>query len=185
MKVAFCEVILSENRRSMFLDGLSLVQDTVRACAMNIETNISEMDVDRLEQERASYQELLDLQIENAYLVASEAKSKRLDFSESVEIPRASDLASRTEKLLEDPYLYPDPDRRDKSPLRIEGNLRALLQEHDRETAAIMIAISVTNEMHSRTGDRRRSIDSGLRVGLAVLTEAVLVAPLDLSLIHI
>ena len=57
--------------------------------------------------------------------------------------------------------------------------MRVLLQEHDRETAAIMIAISVTNEMHSRTGDRRRSIDSGLRVGLAVLTEAVLVAPLD------
>ncbi len=179
MKVAFCEVIFSENRRSMFLDGLSLVQDTVRACAMNIETNISEMDVDRLEQEKSSYQEVLEQQIEDAYLVASKAKSKGFDFSETVEIPRASDLASRTEKLLEDPYLYPDPDRRDQSPLRIEDDLRVLLQEHDRETAAIMIAISVTNEMHSRTGDRRRSIDSGLRVGLAVLTEAVLVAPLD------
>ena len=42
-----------------------------------------------------------------------------------------------------------------------------------------MIAIHVTKEMHAATGDRRRAIDSGLRVGLAVLTEAVLVAPLD------
>ncbi|MCH1592253.1 MAG: hypothetical protein L7R66_04590, partial [Candidatus Thalassarchaeaceae archaeon] len=57
--------------------------------------------------------------------------------------------------------------------------LRDLLKKHDRETAAIMIAISVTKEMHGATGDRRRAIDSGLRVGLAVLTEAVLVAPLD------
>ena len=63
MKVAFYEVIFSENRRSMFLDGLSLVQDTARACAMNIEVNISEMDVDRLEQEKTSYQEVLEQQI--------------------------------------------------------------------------------------------------------------------------
>ena len=47
----------------MFLDGLSLVQDTARACAMNIEVNISEMDVDRLEQEKTSYQEVLEQQI--------------------------------------------------------------------------------------------------------------------------
>ena len=63
--------------------------------------------------------------------------------------------------------------------MEIEAQLRKLLLKHDRETAAIMIAVYVTKEMHSRTGDRRRSIDSGIRVGLAVLTEAVLVAPLD------
>ena len=33
--------------------------------------------------------------------------------------------------------------------------------------------------MYSRDGDLREAIDCGLRVGLAVLTEAVLVAPLD------
>ena len=33
--------------------------------------------------------------------------------------------------------------------------------------------------MHELTGDLRKSIDTGLRVGLAVLTEAVLVAPLE------
>lgn len=142
-------------------------------------SKIAEMDIDRLEAERASYYEILDDGIEQAYAIASVAKKKGLDFSESVEIPRASDLASRTEKLLEDPYLFIDPEKRSRPPLKIESRLRELLQKHDRETAAIMIAISVTKEMHEATGDRRRAIDSGLRVGLAVLTEAVLVAPLD------
>ena len=140
---------------------------------------IAEMDIDRLESERSSYYESLDEGIEQAYAIASVAKKKGLDFSESVEIPRASDLASRTEKLLEDPYLFIDPTKRSQAPLKIESQLRGLLHKHDRETAAIMIAISVTKEMHAATGDRRRAIDSGLRVGLAVLTEAVLVAPLD------
>ena len=140
---------------------------------------IAEMDIDRLELERSSYYESLDEGIEQAYAIASVAKKKGFDFSESVEIPRASDLASRTEKLLEDPYLFIDPTKRSQAPLKIESKLRGLLHKHDRETAAIMIAISVTKEMHAATGDRRRAIDSGLRVGLAVLTEAVLVAPLD------
>ena len=146
---------------------------------MESSSKVSEIDIPRLEGERESYQKILDTMIEEAYDFASIAKQKGLDFSDSIEIPRASDLASRTEKLLEDPYLYTDPVNRDQTPLAIESHLRELLLEHDRETAAIMIAISVTKEMHSRTGDRRRAIDSGLRVGLAVLTEAVLVAPLD------
>jgi len=140
---------------------------------------ISKMDVGRLEAERSSYYKSLDIRIEEAYAIATVAKEKGLDFSSSVEIPRASDLASRTEKLLEDPYLYIDPIKRDSRRIKIEDQLRGLLQKNDRETAAILIAVSVTKEMHAATGDRRRAIDSGLRVGLAVLTEAVLVAPLD------
>ena len=137
------------------------------------------IDTQRLEDEHEAYQNWLDERIEEAYAVASRAKAKGLDFKDTVEIPRAADLASRTEKLLEDPYLYPNPNDHDLEPLRIEGLLRDLLDAHDRETAAIMISLSVTRQMHSKTGDKRRSIDSGLRVGLAVLTEAVLVAPLD------
>ena len=146
---------------------------------LEIGARIEEMDIDRLSKEKDSYQVWLDNRIEEAYTIASEAKSKGLDFAATIEIPRAADLASRTEKLLEDPYLYPDPERKEGAALRIESSLRELLLTHDRETAAIMIAISVTKEMHNKTGDKRRAIDSGLRVGLAVLTEAVLVAPLD------
>ena len=137
------------------------------------------IDTQRLNTEHEAYQNWLERRIEEAYVVASQAKAKGLDFKETVEIPRAADLASRTEKLLEDPYLYPNPNDPDQEPLRIQSLLRELLDAHERETAAITISLSVTRQMFSRTGDKRRSIDSGLRVGLAVLTEAVLVAPLD------
>ena len=86
-----------------------------------------ELDIERLENERSDYYESLDKEIEKAYTIAAEAKKKGLDFSESIEIPRASDLASRTEKLLEDPYLYVDLDKKSKRPLKIEGQLRDCL----------------------------------------------------------
>ena len=137
------------------------------------------LDEERLRREYEDYQIRLGKKIDEAYVIAKEAKSKNLDFSDSIEIPRAADLASRTEKLLENPYLFPNPEDKSQEALKIEGDLRNLLENNDRETAAIMIAKSVTNDMFSITSDKRRSIDSGLRVGLAVLTEAVLVAPLD------
>jgi DNA polymerase II large subunit len=92
-----------------------------------------------------------------------------LDFENTIEIPRASDLASRTEKLLED-YL---------DGMKIEEDLRNLLNTTDRESASIQIAVDVARKMNEETLDMQKSIDCGLRVGLAVLTEAVLVAPLD------
>ena len=136
------------------------------------------IDKNRLESEYDFYQENLDKKIEEVYQIGAKARSLGLDFETTVEIPRAADLASRTEKLLEDPYLYPDPEDLTKKPLRIEEKLREMLIQYDRETAAIQISLFVAREMNKETGDKRRSIDSGLRVGLAVLTEAVLVAPL-------
>ncbi len=126
-------------------------------------------DSDRLSGEIAAYQKWLDERAEAEYVLASEAKSRGLDFSRDVEIPRAADLASRTEKLLEE-YL---------KGLKIEEELRELLGSTDRESASIQIAVDVAKKMHVRDGDLRDAIDCGLRVGLAVLTEAVLVAPLD------
>ena len=126
-------------------------------------------DSARLSDEIAAYQKWLDEKAEEEYLLASEAKSKGLDFSRDIEIPRAADLASRTEKLLEE-YL---------KGLKIEDDLRELLGSTDRESASIQIAVDVARKMHVRDGDLRDAIDCGLRVGLAVLTEAVLVAPLD------
>ena len=145
---------------------------------MSVDLENLAMDSKRLEQERESYQNRLDEEIDSVYRIAAEAKKKGLDFSNEIEIPRASDLASRTQKLMER-YLDPDSENKDILPLDIEALLRDLLDSHDREAAAIMISRSVTKQMFARTGDRRKSIDSGLRVGLAVLTEAVLVAPLD------
>jgi len=127
------------------------------------------IDSERLEKEQKSYETWLEERTENAYQIASMAKAKNLDFENTIEIPRASDLASRTEKLLED-YL---------DGMKIENELRHLLNTTDRESASIQIAVDVARRMNEETLDMQKSIDCGLRVGLAVLTEAVLVAPLD------
>jgi hypothetical protein len=130
---------------------------------------VAEYDEARLSGERVAYQSWLDRRADEVYLIAAEAKAKGLDFTEDIEIPRTADLASRTEKLLEE-YL---------DGMSIEDDLRNLLRTSDRETAAIEIALDVARRMHARTSDITTAIDSGLRVGLAVLTEAVLVAPLE------
>ena len=162
----------------MFLDGLvrsSNVQQ--RSVCDMVGQDSPEIVVDeaRLSSELTSYRDWLEENTEKAYQIAEEARSKGLDFAETVEIPRAADLASRTEKLLEE-YLRPTPD---DDPIRIEDDLRKLLTKVDRETASIQIAVEVGKRMHKLTADVRQSIDTGLRVGLAVLTEAVLVAPLE------
>ena len=87
----------------------------------------------RLSGEISSYQKWLDEKAEVEYQLASKAKSMGLDFSREIEIPRAADLASRTEKLLED-YL---------KGLKIEDDLRELLESTDRESASIQIAVDV------------------------------------------
>ena len=58
------------------------------------------IDLKRIQKEIDDYQLWLDERTEEAYKIAEIAKKKGLDFSTTVEIPRASDLASRTEKLL-------------------------------------------------------------------------------------
>ena len=129
----------------------------------------------RLSAEYAAYLDLIEAETDLVYKIANEARSKGIDFKTEVEIPRAKDLASRTVRLLER-YLRPEED---SSPIQIEDRLRDLLDTMDRESASITIARESAKMMHELTGDLRKSIDTGLRVGLAVLTEAVLVAPLE------
>jgi hypothetical protein len=126
-------------------------------------------DEERLTAEMDAYQASLDEGCELAYQIAEAARAQGKDLTDRVEIPRASDLAGRTEKLLEE-YL---------DGLEFEDELRELLEAEDRETAAIEMSKRVANRMHVRTGDLVKAIDTGLRVGLAILTEAVLVAPLE------
>ena len=162
----------------MFLDGLVRSSNVQRrsVCDMVVQNSPDiVVDESRLSTELQAYTKWLEEKTEETYKIAEEARSRGLDFSNSVEIPRAADLASRTEKLLEE-YLRPTPE---EDPIRIEEDLRKLLTKVDRETASIQIAVEVGKRMHKLTADVRRSIDTGLRVGLAVLTEAVLVAPLE------
>ena len=58
------------------------------------------LDVERLEREMAAYHQWLDERADDAYRIAELARQQGLDHKNRVEIPRASDLAGRTEKLL-------------------------------------------------------------------------------------
>ena len=127
------------------------------------------VDIARLEKEMEQYQSILDEDADYAYRIAEEARQQNLDPKPYVEIPRASDLASRTEKLLiEHLEEYP-----------VADDIREMLAEHDRETTSIMMAQRVAKGFREQGYDMVKSIDVGLRVGLAILTEAVLVAPLE------
>ena len=127
------------------------------------------VDVARLEKEMERYQSILDEDADYAYRIAEEARQQNLDPKPFVEIPRASDLASRTEKLLIE-HLEDYP---------VADDIREMLAEHDRETTSIMMAQRVAKGFREQGYDMVKSIDVGLRVGLAILTEAVLVAPLE------
>ena len=127
------------------------------------------LDIQRLEREIQSYEEWLDQRTDEAYKIAEVARSKGLDHSLEVEIPRASDLASRTEKLLVEHL----------EGAEVADDIRKLLAEYDRETTSIKMATIVAKRFRENGYDLQKSIDVGLRVGLAILTEAVLVAPLE------
>ena len=127
------------------------------------------VDVERLEREMEAYHQWLDERADDAYRIAEQARQQGFDHKDRVEIPRASDLAGRTEKLLIEHL----------EGYEVADDIRNLLEEHDRETTSIIIAQSVARGFRDSGYDLEKSIDVGLRVGLAVLTEAVLVAPLE------
>ena len=127
------------------------------------------LDIPRLEKEMENYQSWMDERADDAYRIAEKARSLNLDHQPFVEIPRASDLASRTEKLLVE-YL---------GDYKVADDIRDMLELHDRETTSIMMGQSVAKGFREQGFDLVTAIDAGLRVGLAILTEAVLVAPLE------
>ncbi|MBT59934.1 MAG: hypothetical protein CMA63_00085 [Euryarchaeota archaeon] len=127
------------------------------------------IDVERLEAEMSAYQRWLDERADEAYAVAEKARSLGYDHKEFVEIPRAADLAGRTEKLLVE-YL---------DGYEVADDIRLMLAENDRETTSMIMAQRVARGFRDKGYDLITAIDVGLRVGLAILTEAVLVAPLE------
>ena len=127
------------------------------------------LDLARLQSEMDAYHELLDIRTDEAYRIAEKVRKLGFDHVDSVEIPRASDLAGRTEKLLV----------RHLEGEEVAEDIRQHLAEFDRETTSIKMAQLVAKRFRENNFDLQKSIDVGLRVGLAILTEAVLVAPLE------
>jgi len=107
----------------------------------------------------------LQRQVDACYEVAKRARMKGYDPELDVEIPQAQDLAARVEKLLVD--------------WDVEGvasRIRELSRDHNREEVSIIIAKEYA-KLPAKS--REFAIERAVRVGLAVLTEGILVAPLE------
>ncbi|MGA7922903.1 MAG: DNA polymerase II large subunit, partial [Thermoplasmata archaeon] len=90
------------------------------------------------------------------------------------EIPRAEDMAMRVEKLLSDHHVA-----------GIAEEIRGLAPQMPREEVALTIARRLAADVQRNPSIERR-LDTALRVGLAVLTEGILVAPLEgLAEVHL
>jgi DNA polymerase II large subunit len=117
---------------------------------------------------------VIESAVDRAYEVADRARREGFDPEITPEIPRAQDMAMRVEKLL--------------SHLGIEGisaEIRALAAEMPREEVAVTIARRLAQDL-SRGASVAARLDAALRVGLAVLTEGILVAPLEgLAEVHV
>ncbi|HYS73314.1 MAG TPA: DNA polymerase II large subunit [Thermoplasmata archaeon] len=112
-----------------------------------------------------SYFATLQKQVEAAYAVGRAARARGYDPELDVEIPLTDDLASRVEKLLEN--------------YDVEGvarRIRELAKHHDREELAILVAKEIAQRP---AASKERAVERAVRVGLAILTEGILVAPLE------
>ena len=120
------------------------------------------------------YFRAIEAEVDRAYRVAELARQEGLDPQTVPEIPRAKDMASRVEKLL--------------AHLGIDGisvEIRELAARMPREEVAVAIARRLAQDTSTGRSVAER-VDAALRVGLAILTEGILVAPLEgLAEVHV
>ncbi len=95
--------------------------------------------------------------------IARRARAKGFDPEVEVEIPIAVDLAERVESLV--------------GPPGIAERIREVSEGRTREEAALHIAREIVRTIPFPT--KEKALDQAIRTGLAVLTEGVLVAPLE------
>jgi len=107
---------------------------------------------------------------EDCYRVARAARSMGFDPELDVEIDLTEDLASRVELLL-----------KEYDVAGVANRIRELSRDHDREEVSILVAKELAHRARASDPPRKKeeAIDRAVRVGLAILTEGVLVAPLE------
>jgi len=116
-------------------------------------------------EEIRAYFRALQEGVEASYRLARSARARGFDPELDVEIPLTEDLASRVERLLHE--------------YDVEGvarRIRELAKKHDREELAILVAKEMA---HRPAPSKEKAVERAVRVGLAILTEGILVAPLE------
>jgi len=108
----------------------------------------------------------LQKQIDECYKIAEQARNKGLDPEYHVEIPQALDLAARVEELV--------------GPKDIAPKIRETTKKiQNRELVSIEIAKYIASGKKYKFKTTEQALDQATRTGLAILTEGVLVAPLE------
>ncbi|MEE8565720.1 MAG: DNA polymerase II large subunit [Candidatus Thermoplasmatota archaeon] len=116
--------------------------------------------------EMHSYFKNLQNELDSCYILANNARKKGLDPEFEVEIPQALDIASRVEKLV--------------GPKNIAPKIREITKKFkNRELVSIEIAKQIVNDKSYNFKNTEEALDQAIRTGLAILTEGVLVAPLE------
>jgi DNA polymerase II large subunit len=114
----------------------------------------------------AAYFRTISDEVERAYRVARVARGKGKDPLLDVEILPAEDLAARVEAQVGVPGVAAD--------------VRKVTRElENRELVALEIARRVARGDYGGFASREDSVDKAVRTGLSILTEGVLVAPLE------
>ncbi|OWP57455.1 MAG: DNA polymerase II large subunit [Thermoplasmatales archaeon B_DKE] len=109
------------------------------------------------------YQDGIRERVQECYDLAKRIRALGKDVTDEVEIPLASDMADRIEELL-----------------KIKGvaeDIRAAAKEMTREEMSIFISRKVC-KIYEKEG-KVTALDKSVRTGLAILTEGILVAPLE------
>lgn len=114
--------------------------------------------------EMAKYFDRLERQVKEAYSIAEKARALGHDPELFPEIPMAGDLAERVEKLV--------------GPQGVAEEIRKLEKELPREEIALKVAEMIVDGKFGRF-DEQKMAEQAVRTALAVLTEGVVVAPLE------
>ncbi len=100
------------------------------------------------------------------YAIAKRARRLGKDPTMEVEIPPAEDLAARVEAQVGPPGVA----------VRVR---EATARLGNREVVSLLVAQDIAKEMMERGESREKTLDQAVRTGLSILTEGVLVAPLE------
>ncbi len=115
------------------------------------------------------YLEALQKEIEKAYKIAEEARKKGFDPERKVEIPQAVDLAARVEELV--------------GPRGVAEVIRKLTKEGlERELIAFKVVEMIVKREFDElkdVADKQTLLERAIRTGLAILTEGIVVAPIE------
>ena len=113
-----------------------------------------------------AYFESLHADAMRAYAIAKQARRKGKDPTMEVEIPPAEDLAARVEAQV--------------GPVGVAARIReATLRLGNREVVSLQVAQDVADDLSKSGAGREKALDQAVRTGLSILTEGVLVAPLE------